>query len=81
MALDPRLAVRVQFITGILSILFFLLIAFTCRCVGMNKLTKGLYNHKWFNKLYSYHCMFWWGLFISLVIHVILGIYIFGVPF
>jgi hypothetical protein len=81
MALDAILLARIMFITGILNIIFIILIALTCRCIGMNKMTRGLINKKWFLKLYDYHCYYWYLFFISVIIHAVAGFYLFGMPF
>jgi len=70
-----------MFITGILNIIFIILIALTCRCIGMNSLTNGLMKKKWFIKLYNVHCFYWYGFFISVIIHSVVGFYLFGNPF
>ena len=74
-------AIQIQFIAGITNLIFFLLIAFSCRCLGMHKLTKNLFQNETYMKFYKYHCYFWYALFISILVHVTLAFYLFGIPF
>jgi hypothetical protein len=32
-------------------------------------------------KFYSYHCYFWWGFFISVIVHTVLAFYLYRFPF
>jgi len=81
MLIDPVLGLKVQFILGILNIIFLLLVSSSCRCMGMHKFTKKLFNSERYIQFYNLHCYFWYGFFVSVVLHAILGIYLFGIPF
>jgi len=49
--------------------------------MGMHDFTNKLFKYKWFQKFYSYHCYYWYALFISVALHVILAFSLFGWPF
>ena len=73
--------IKIQMLLGLLNLFFLLLISCTCRCMGFHKLTQPLMQKEWYLKIYGYHCYFWYGLFLSVLIHTIIGIYLFGLPF
>jgi len=75
------LAQKTVFILGTTNVLSILLISFTCRCMGFHKLTNRLFKYKWYQKLYSLHCYYWWALFASVIIHATLAVITFGNPF
>jgi len=72
---------RIVFILGVTNIISILLVRFTCRCIGSNKLTLGLFKYKWYQKIYSYHCLYWWIFIVSVIIHATFAIMLIGVPF
>jgi hypothetical protein len=81
MAIDYAFGIKILFIAGITNILFLLLVLFSCRCIGMSKTTKKLYNYRWFQKFNKYHCWYWYGFIISVLIHTILAFMLFRIPF
>ncbi len=74
-------ALEVLFIAGIANLVFLLLVAFSCRCVGMFSLSSRWFNNKKFMKFYKYHCYYWYGFIISVLVHTVLAFYLFGWPF
>ena len=72
---------QVLYITGITNLIFFLLIVFSCRCMGFWKITKPLLKYRWFQKVYSKHCWYWYGFFISVIIHAVTAFTLFPFPF
>lgn len=72
---------QVLIIAGYLNILFMILVLLTCRCIGFWRLTKGLMKYRWYQKLYSKHCYFWYGFFISVLIHTLTAFSLFGFGF
>ena len=56
-------------VTGIINLVFVLLLFFTCRFIPRAKMTKSWINQKWFKRLYRYHTYFWWVLIPSVLIH------------
>ncbi|PIS05468.1 MAG: hypothetical protein COT81_01050 [Candidatus Buchananbacteria bacterium CG10_big_fil_rev_8_21_14_0_10_42_9] len=78
--LDPNLAAKIVFIAGLTNIFFLILIFFSCRCLS-GKLIAPLMAKPWFRKFYQWHCWYWWGFFISVLIHSILALYVYGNPF
>ena len=61
-------------VTGIINLVFVLLLFFTCRFIPRAKLTKSWINQKWFKGLYRYHAYFWWVLVPSVLIHFVVVI-------
>ncbi|MBI2665089.1 hypothetical protein HYX12_00525 [Candidatus Woesearchaeota archaeon] len=72
---------QVLFLLGITNVLCLLLISLSCRCMGMHKLTNHLFKYDWYKKFYSYHCYYWYALYISVISHAILAFAIFRWPF
>ena len=73
-------AFQVMHIAGILNIVFLILVLISCRCIGSWGLGK-LFNSNKFQKFYKYHCWYWYGFIISVLVHTITAFYIFGWPF
>jgi len=65
--MDPNLQFKILYIAGITNILFLLLVFFSCRCIMGPKLAKFFTSKKWFQKLYRWHCWFWWAFFLSVI--------------
>jgi hypothetical protein len=74
-------AIETLFIAGITNIIFLLLVLFSCRCIGFWKLTSSWLGNEKYIKFYKYHCYYWYGFIISVLIHTILAFYLFGWPF
>jgi len=72
---------RLIFILGIVNILAVMLIFFSCRCVSSGNLLRKLMKYQAYQRFFGYHCYIWWVLWLSVVIHAILAIGFFGVPF
>jgi len=79
--IDLVIAAKLTFILGITNIISLILVWFTCRCTLGRKLTNKLWNYEWYKKLYNLHCYFWWIFIGSVIIHAILAILVFGIPF
>ncbi len=63
--------------SGIANIIFLVLVLISCRCMGMWKITSKLVNKSLFQKIYKYHCWYWYGFIISVLVHTITAFYIF----
>jgi hypothetical protein len=61
-------------VTGIINLVFVLLLFLTCRFIPRSALTKSWINQKWFKLLYRYHSYFWWVLIPSVLIHFVIVI-------
>lgn len=77
---DPLLAAKISYVTGIINVVFFIFIFLSCRCTPVH-LPKKLRDSSLYKKIYNYHCYIWWFLLISLVFHVLFAIFTFGNPF
>lgn len=81
MLISPELGLQIIFLAGIANVLFLILIFFSCRCLAGPKITTWLFKYDWFKKVYKYHCYYWWGFLVSILIHTFMAFYIFGWPF
>jgi hypothetical protein len=79
--LDSELGFKILSLAGITNIIFLLLVFFSCRCMGGSKLTQKLFSYPYYQKFYRLHCYFWWGFYLSVIIHTVLAFYLFGWPF
>lgn len=78
---DPGLGVKIMFLLGLTNLISMFLVFFSCRCmVGINFVNK-MFKYKCYQKYYSKHCYYWWIFFTSVILHVILGFLVFGIPF
>jgi len=68
------------FILGIISAVSGLLIFLGCRIVPTTRLTQGVAQSSGYKVLFRYHKYLWLVFWISLVIHLVLGILHFGFP-
>ena len=73
--------IQIIFLLGLTNLLFLILVALSCRCMGIHKLTNKLFKYPLFQRFYSYHCYYWYGFFISVFLHTVLAFYLFGWPF
>ena len=79
--LQSDLGPKLVYLLGISNLLGLLLVFFSCRCLmgpGLGKLMTRIPNYM---KFYSLHCYFWWFFFISVALHAVLAILIYGNPF
>lgn len=78
--LDPALGMRLLFALGATNIIGLLLVLSTCRCIPMiGQLTSGLVKSKLYQKIYNYHCYYWLFFIISVILHAIVALMIFGI--
>ena len=62
---------QIIMISGILNIVFLVLVLVSCRCIGFWRISKGLMKYKWFQKIFKYHCWYWYGFIISVLVHTV----------
>ncbi len=65
-------------IAGITNLVFLFLVFFSCRCLGGHRVLERLFKNSSFMRFYKLHCYFWWGFFISVIIHTFMAFSIFG---
>jgi hypothetical protein len=75
------IAPKIVFILGIINLLTGLTLYFSCRCIPMGKRGKQLMQKEWFKKYYKYHCVIWKIFWPSVIIHIVLAIMVFRIPF
>ncbi len=74
-------ASRVIVVLGIINLTSGLVILFTCRCVPLMRLGKGLMKRGWYLKFYKLHGYIWWIFWGSVVVHAIFALIYYGWPF
>lgn len=72
---------KLLFVFGITNLIFLLMVAFSCRCVGLFNWAQRWFSNSKYQKFYSWHCYYWYGFFISVIAHTVLAFYLFGWPF
>ena len=79
---ETEIAPRLAFILGILNLVSGILVLLTCRCIPVLRLTGGkLMQNPVYKAVYKYHCFIWWVFWISVIIHAIMAIGFYGVPY
>lgn len=71
---------QIMSIAGITGLIFLVLIFLSCVCMG-SRFFRHFAQNKFLLKLRPLHCWFWWGLFVSMLVHTGLAFYLFGLPF
>lgn len=72
---------KLIFSFGIINLIAGALIFFSCRCVSGNRLIGKLMKYPSYQRFFRYHCYIWWVLLASVIVHAVLAIGFFGVPF
>jgi hypothetical protein len=80
MVLNFATAKIVIFTLGFVNVLMMLLIFFSCRCLAGPKIFNWLFKYNWFKKFYKVHCYLWWIFFVSVLVHAVLAIWMYGLP-
>ncbi len=78
---DPIFYMKATYILGWTNILFLLLVIISCRCLLNNWGLSRLNKSNIFMKIYKHHCIYWYFLIISVLLHGIFAITGFGNPF
>ncbi len=78
--LDPFLSLKVLFLLGITNLLLLFLVFMSCRCLIGKSVFNTLMKHEWYKKFFNFHCLLWWLFFISVFLHAVLAIMLFGIP-
>lgn len=79
--LDPITRMRLLFITGLINLVLLTLIFLSCRLTLRSRLLNRMARTKWFKAFYAAHTYFWWVLYASLLVHIVLAFWTFGYPF
>ena len=79
--ISAELGLRLIYVFGITNILFLVLVLLSCRCMGVPQITEKLFQSEKFKRFYKYHCYFWWGFILSVVLHTLFAFYFLGSPF
>ena len=75
------MSLQLIYITGIINILSILAVIFSCRCMIGRWRMDWMLKNKWYQKFYAYHCWYWAIFIFSVIIHAILALQLFGIPF
>ena len=79
---QSEFAVQLVFIMGILNLIIGLLLLFSCRCIPiLTRLGKKWMDSPLYQKFYRFHCYLWGILCLSVLVHIIFAIGVFGFPF
>jgi len=72
---------RIIVILGIINILTGAAIFFSCRCLPGARLMGRMMKYNAFQRFYKYHCYIWRVFWPSVLIHSLLALMFFGLPF
>ncbi len=79
--IDPGLGAKLTYILGFTNLIGLGLVFFSCRCLMGPKLGGYLTKLGWYQKFYRTHCWWWKLFFVSVFLHAVLAIAVFGNPF
>lgn len=79
--MNTLLAMRLVFALGIVNALVLVALSLSCRCVAVRTPFSGLLHNRAFARFYRLHCYFWPVLWLSVITHLAVAIWVLGVPF
>ncbi len=79
--MDVLLAQRLVFAFGVVNFLALSALFLSCRCMGVRKPFSRMLHFKAFARFYKLHCYYWYILFGSVVAHLVIAIWVLGIPF
>lgn len=79
--MDLLLAQRLVFMLGFVNFVALSAIFLSCRCVGTRNPFSKLLRSRVFARFYGFHCYFWVILWLSVITHMVIAIWVLGVPF
>ena len=74
-------SLQAVYLLGLSNLVFLFLVLFSCRCFVGTRLYLILLSRPWFKKFYSWHCWYWRGFVLSVLLHTLTAFWIFGIPF
>ncbi|MFQ5406134.1 MAG: hypothetical protein ACE5DI_03190 [Candidatus Micrarchaeia archaeon] len=78
---DPVFGIKIVILLGFANVFFMLLILATCRCTVAFDFAKGLLDRSWFKRLYAWHCYYWYAFILSVLLHAVLALDLYGSAF
>ena len=79
--MDVLLEQSLVFAFGVVNFLALSALFLSCRCMGTREPFSRLFRFKAFAKFYRFHCYFWAILWGSVVTHLVIAIWVLGIPF
>ena len=68
---------KIVFVLGIVNLISLFLVLFSCRCM-MGTIVSRLVRYNWYKKFYSFHGYYWWIFIISVLLHSVLAVIVYG---
>ncbi|OHA53075.1 MAG: hypothetical protein A2991_00935 [Candidatus Terrybacteria bacterium RIFCSPLOWO2_01_FULL_58_14] len=78
---DPALMGKLVYLLGISNLLGLGIVFITCRCFPGMRWLKPFWGAKWYQKLYRTHCWWWYFFLLSVLLHAVFAIVLYGNPF
>jgi hypothetical protein len=75
------LAARLIFVLGIINLISGVLVLITCRCIPAFRITGKLMQNRFYSRIYKYHCPIWWVFWVSVIVHSVFAVALYGSPF
>ncbi len=79
--MSPVLALKLVFILGLVNAVTLLALFFSCRCIGARTPFSRMIKAGAYARLYKWHCYYWIILGLSVSTHLIIAIWVLGLPF
>tara|TARA_Y100000310_G_scaffold328271_1_gene396148 strand:- start:376 stop:621 length:246 start_codon:yes stop_codon:yes gene_type:complete len=80
MPIDPLLAGKISYTLGWLNLFSMFLVLISCRCTPPF-LPQKVRDSKFFQKIFNWHCYYWWLFIVSVALHGFLAVTAYGNPF
>ncbi len=71
---------KIGFILGLTNLIGLALVLLSCRCMLKFGTFKNSLQRRFYQKFYNFHCYFWWFFIVSVVLHSIFVMAVYGIP-
>jgi hypothetical protein len=72
---------RLVFVLGIINLVSGIFVLLTCRCIPALRVTGKIMQNRFFSWIYKYHCFTWWVFWVSVIVHAVFALALYGNPF
>lgn len=79
--LTPAIQAKLVYILGVTNLAGLLLVFFSCRCLMGPRLSGFMLKIPGYQRFYRTHCFWWYLFFVSVLLHAILALRVYGNPF
>ncbi len=78
---QSEFSAKLIYVLGFINLVSGFLVLLTCRCIPALGFTGKIMQNKFYSRIYKYHCLIWWIFWISVVVHAVFALTLYGNPF